>query len=265
MKQTLTIILAFIQISVFGQNREIKNQWIGWEINESSGDSCINQKITYYSNGDKRIDLFSCDKEAFTSFEYDRKGKIILEYVKSQNKSLKYYYDLNEFLDSVVLIKHDINETKTAFNAVKKYDSESRVVYFTEPGEEHFISYESGNHKKTEFIKRLNLLDFNLEYSGGKLKTKEHLRSDSSVVTIESFEYDTVGNLKIHILNKYEHLEFTYNSNGNIIRTDKFGGIRDNKKLLKSELFEYRNDTLIEEKIVEKGKVERIIKYYKIE
>ena len=106
-------------------------------------------------------------------------------------------------------------------------------------------------------------MDFYLEYSGGKLTTKKHLRSDSTVVRIESFEYDTLGNLKIHILNKYEYVEFSYDSNGNIIRTDKYGGIGENKKLVKSDFSEYQNDTLILEKRVEKGKVKRIIKYYK--
>ena len=265
MKILTTILAILIQTTlIFSQERQIKSVWIGWQIDKESSDSCINEKLTYYSNGDYQVDLINCDSSSISTFEYNR-DKVTLSESLIKNGvrqfQLSYNYDNNGLLDSIVSSSKD--NDSIIFISTKRHDKDSRIIFFTEPNEEHFIKYES--NLKIEYVKRDELPDLILEYTNDKLLNKKHLNSDSTILIIETFEYDSIGKLILHNLNKYEQIKYSYNADGQLTHEDEYGGKGENKKLLKSDILKYLDSYVIEKKHIDYGRYERVIRYIRIE
>jgi len=264
--KALTAILAILTQTtfLFSQDKQIESIWIGWQIEKENSDSCLNEKRTYYSNGDYRVDLVNCDSSSISTFEYNNDKKTLLNSFEQDGVrqfTKLYYYDSNGLLDS---INSNVGgKDSTMFISNKIFDDDSRIIFFTEPNEEHFITYEPNS--KIEYIKRIDLLDLILEYSNDRLMKKKHIKSDSTILREEAFEYDSSGNLTLHDLNKYEQIRYSYNTKGQLTREDKFGGKGDNKKLLKSDIYKFYDSYMIEHEHIDHGRYERIIRYTKIE
>lgn len=265
MKTLTTILAILIQTSLlFSQDKQIESVWIGWQIDKESSDSCINEKLTYYSNGDYKVDLINCDSSLISTFEYNGGNETLAEsLVKNGVRQfhLSYNYDTNAILNSIV--SSSKGNDSVIFTSTKRYDNDSRIIWFTEPNEEHFIKYNSNS--KIEYIKRNELPDLVLEYANNKLIKKKHLKSDSTVLRVETFEYDSTGKLTLHNLNKFEQIRYKYSADGQLIQEDKYGGKGENKKLLKSDLLKYFDSYVIEKKHIDYGKYEKVIRYIRIE
>lgn len=264
MKTLTTILVILIQTTfLFCQDKQIESIWIGWQIENENSDSCINETLTFYTNGDYKLDLINCDSSSISVFEYNRDKKTLLEsFDKDGAKqfTLLYNYDNHGFLGSI--ISRSNGNDSIIFTSDKKFDNDSRIIFFTEPNEEHFITYES--NLKVEFVKRNDLTDLILEYKNDRLINKKHIRSDSTLLRAETYEYDSTGKLTLHNLNKYEQIRYRYNIDGQLTQEDEYGGKGDNKKLLKSDIYRYQGSYMIEKKHIDYGSYDRTIRYTRI-